>query len=398
MAEEGRNLRTTVKKSDADVQTRMNHQRVLHDKNNREAIKYFSQLAEEQGSKDKRENVPESYSKIAQIPSEAKSDLIYVDKRKQVVLLPVFGLLWPVHISFIKSVSKSEDGDFTFIRFNLAGPLSKNPKGEEEESDLEKDHFIRSITLKCGNQTHANEVFKTITELKKIAQTALQQQKELSDVIEQEPLSLVETRITRLNEVYARPSIDSKRHVGILEIHQNGVRFKPMLKTNNGQHIDLAFSNIKHFFFQPCDNEMIVLLHFHLKSPILIGKKKTFDVQIYREASESLVEDTSGKKRKVRYGDEDEIAQEREERKRREEMNKELESFAEAIRNASDGSLEIDVPYRELGFDGVPFRQSVFLQPTTDCLVHLSEPPFLIVTLSDIEVVFLERVVVSQNS
>ena len=397
MAEERRNLRAAAKKSETDVQSRMNHQRVLHEKNNRESIKWFSQLAEEEGSKDKRETIPESYSKTSQIPSEVKSDLIYVDKRKQVILLPVFGILWPVHISFVKNISKNEDGDFSFIRLNFTGPLTKGAKGSEEaeEGSAEKDHFIRSVTFKCGNQSHANEIFKTISELKKAAQTTLQQQKELSDVVEQDPLVLVETRVTRLNEVYVRPSLESKRHVGILEIHQNGLRFKPMLKNSSANHIDLAFSNIKHFFFQPCDNEMIVLLHFHLKNPILIGKKKTFDVQIYRETSESLVEETSGKKRKIRYGDEDEIAQEREERKRREEMNKELESFAEAIRNASEGSLEVDVPYRELGFDGVPFRQSVFLQPTTDCLVHLSEPPFLVVTLSDVEVVFLERVVVS---
>ena len=38
--------------------------------------------------------------------------------------------------------------------------------------------------------------------------------------------------------------------------------------------IDLLFSNIKHLFFQPCDHELLVILHVHLKSPIMIGKKK----------------------------------------------------------------------------------------------------------------------------
>jgi nucleosome binding factor SPN SPT16 subunit len=38
--------------------------------------------------------------------------------------------------------------------------------------------------------------------------------------------------------------------------------------------IDILFSNVKHLFFQPCDNELIVLLHVHLKNPLLIGKKK----------------------------------------------------------------------------------------------------------------------------
>lgn len=37
---------------------------------------------------------------------------------------------------------------------------------------------------------------------------------------------------------------------------------------------DILFSNIKHLFFQPCDNELLVIMHVHLKAPIMIGKKK----------------------------------------------------------------------------------------------------------------------------
>lgn len=38
--------------------------------------------------------------------------------------------------------------------------------------------------------------------------------------------------------------------------------------------IDILFSNIKHLFFQPCDHELLVIMHIHLKAPIMIGKKK----------------------------------------------------------------------------------------------------------------------------
>jgi nucleosome binding factor SPN SPT16 subunit len=34
----------------------------------------------------------------------------------------------------------------------------------------------------------------------------------------------------------------------------------------------------------------------------------------------------------------------------------------------------------------------VRLQPTTDCLVHLSDPPFTVVTLNEVEVASLERI------
>jgi nucleosome binding factor SPN SPT16 subunit len=40
----------------------------------------------------------------------------------------------------------------------------------------------------------------------------------------------------------------------------------------------------------------------------------------------------------------------------------------------------------------VPHRTNVRLQPTTECLVHLTDPPFLVTTLSEIEIASLERV------
>lgn len=104
---------------------------------------------------------------------------------------------------------------------------------------------------------------------------------------------------------------------------------------------------------------------------------------------------------------------EQQERKRRQMLNKEFKSFSERIAEAAVNSvrisrhfthfclqvalqtgdpLEPDIPFRELSFEGVPFRTNVRLQPTTDCLVHLSDPPFLVVTLADIEIASLERV------
>ena len=54
------------------------------------------------------------------------------------------------------------------------------------------------------------------------------------------------------------------------------------------------------------------------------------------------------------------------------------------------------MPFRDLGFNGVPHRSNVLLQPTTDCLVYLSDPPFLVVTIADIEIAHLERVQVGR--
>lgn len=123
------------------------------------------------------------------------------------------------------------------------------------------------------------------------------------------------------------------------------------------------------------------------------NKKKTKDVQFYREATDIQFDETGNRKRKYRYGDEDEFEAEQEERRRRAELDRLFQGFAQKIAEAgrSEG-IEVDMPIRDLGFNGVPFRSNVFIQPTTDCLMQVVEPPFMVITIEDIEIAHLERV------
>ena len=174
-----------------------------------------------------------------------------------------------------------------------------------------------------------------------------------------------------------------------MEIHQNGLRYLD----HRGNKIDILFSNMKHLFFQPCTQELIVIIHIHLKNPIMIGKKKAKDVQFYREATDMQFDETGNRKRKHRYGDEEEFEQEQEERRQRAQLDKVFKAFAERIQNAGQEEVSgVDIPFRELGFHGVPHRSNVLMQPTTDCLVQLTEPPFTVISLEDIEIAHLERV------
>ena len=104
-----------------------------------------------------------------------------------------------------------------------------------------------------------------------------------------------------MDNVFLRPAMDGKRVPGKVEIHQNGLRYMSPINT---QRVDILFSNVKHLFFQPCKHELVVIIHVHLKDPILIGKKKTKDVQFYREATDIAFDETGNRKRKFRYGDE----------------------------------------------------------------------------------------------
>jgi nucleosome binding factor SPN SPT16 subunit len=176
-----------------------------------------------------------------------------------------------------------------------------------------------------------------------------------------------------------------------VEIHQNGIRYQSPL--SGTQRVDVLFSNVRHLFFQPCQNELIVIIHLHLKDPILFGKKKTKDVQFYREATDIQFDETGNRKRRYRYGDEDEFEAEQEERRRRAELDRLFKSFAEKIAEAGrNEGIEVDMPLRDLGFYGVPNRSNVYIQPTTECLIQITEPPFLVITLEDVEIAHLERV------
>ena len=48
---------------------------------------------------------------------------------------------------------------------------------------------------------------------------------------------------------------------GSLEVHVTGFRFTSV----RGDKVDILYNKIKHALLQPCDGEMIIVLHFHLK-------------------------------------------------------------------------------------------------------------------------------------
>ncbi|KAF9821701.1 hypothetical protein IEO21_00547 [Rhodonia placenta] len=336
----------------------------------------------------------QSYKGEVALPKEAEGLRIYVDKKAQTIVLPIHGFAVPFHINTIKNVSKNDEGEFTYLRVNFQTPGQLAGKKEDTPFEDPDATFIRSITYRSPDGHRFDAVSKQITDLKKEVNKREQQKKEMADVIEQDILvEMKGRRPTKLPEVFVRPALDGKRLPGEVEIHQNGLRYQSPM---GSQKIDILFSNVKHLFFQPCDHELLVIIHIHLKAPIIIGKKKAHDVQFYREASDVQFDETGNRKRKYRYGDEDELELEQQERKRRQMLNKEFRLFSEKIAEAATAStgdtLEPDVPFRELSFEGVPFRTNVRLQPTTECLVHLSDPPFLVVTLADIEIASLERV------
>ncbi|KAJ3023192.1 FACT complex subunit spt16 [Thoreauomyces humboldtii] len=387
----GRQLREGNVAAKAENESKRNeHQKILHAKIQEEGLRKF-QGGEDNVSDEQQQVFKKyaSYKSDAQLPRTVQELKIVVDARSETIILPIYGQPVPFHVSTLKNVSKSEEGDWIYLRFNFLVP----GVGKKELTQPFEDSaatFIKALSFRSSDLGRFMDLYKQINDLKKDTTKRDSERKEKADLVEQDNLIEIRgRRPLRLGEVYTRPLVD-KRFPGDLELHQNGVRYQSQLKS--GQKIDILFSNVRHVFFQPCDHELIVILHFHLKHHIMIGKKKTKDVQFYRDVTDAGYDETGGsRRRRANYGDEDELAMESEERMRRAKLNKEFHSFAQTIQEAS--GINVEQPFRDLSFHGVFSRQLVLIQPTTECLVHLTDMPNLVITLDDVLQVHFERIV-----
>ena len=121
----------------------------------------------------------------------------------------------------------------------------------------------------------------------------------------------------------------------------------------------------------------------------MIGTKKTLDIQFYTEAG--IQSDDLDMRRRAGM-DLDEMQAEQRERKFKEKLNKEFKNFVESVQAISNETVDFDIPYKDLGFYGVPYKSNVFIMPSVNCLVSLIDHPFFVVSLNEIEIAHFERV------
>jgi len=330
-----------------------------------------------------------AYKKPEDLPKEMKKNQIYVDMKNDSIVVPIFGQMVPFHVNVIKSINKQEeDRKIIALRLNFHIPVATAstiifPENFDDPNVM----YIRELTFKSRNIKNVNDTIKKVKDLQKKVKDKATEEREKSSSYnpEVDPLILIKGKRPVLQDLKVRPNISAKKTSGIFEAHQNGFRFS----TKGNEKIDITFKNIKHAFFQPCDQEMIILLHFNLHKPIYIGKKRTSDVQFYTEAG-LQAEDLDMRRR---GNDDDEYEQEERDRRQRKKLNDEFLSFTRAVEAAAGkDQIEFDKPYRELAFQGAPSKSNVYLYPTVHCLVNLSEPPFFIMSLDEVEVAHFERV------
>ena len=319
------------------------------------------------------------YDNIKQFPSDMKNGKIYLDQKHYTVFLPIFKNMVPFHIGLIKNTSKSEDSNYTILRINFVIPVSGN---ELDSIKSPNPVFIREISYKFKDANYVQNIMTKIKDMTKAYKTKEQEDKEREDIIEQEKIIIRKEKRIFISELGIKPPLLSKKSQGTLEAHVNGFRFI----TNKNERADIIYKNIKHAFLQTCENEMNAFFHFHLINPIIVGKKKVRDIQFYRDIG-TQADDLNIKGRNTDY---DEYEMEIKEQRRIENMNKEFKKFSKNVEELD--YIKFEIPSRELQFSGVPFKSNVTLYPTPSCLISLTESPFFVITVNEIEIVYFERV------
>ena len=283
----------------------------------------------------------------------------------------------------------------TYLRINFfisGAALGKDaPKNIQKLVDKygETMTYIKDLTYRSLDKKNLTQVFRLYQELRKrVRQREQKAEQEKHLVVQDKLVRLKDQRVPRLQDLTMRPQITGRKCVGTLEAHENGLRFI----STRGETLDVLYSNIKHAIYQPCERSTMVIIHFHLKEFIMVGKKKQKDVQFFTEVIDSSL-NLDGARRSS-Y-DPDELDDEQREREMKKRLNTAFKEFCKKVQKLAqffESDLEFDIPYVDLGFYGCCNKEMVFIQPTVKCIVNLTETPFFVVDLSEVEHVHFERV------
>lgn len=364
---------------------------------NEERLRELARSSKRKGGGDKASKAEEmdAYKNTKSLPDNVLPNQVKVDMANQCVILPICGNPVPFHISTIKNVVLPDPDSAAYLRINFyTAGMAVGKDCPENTAKLVQKYapyatFIREMTFRSLDSHSLTTAFRQISELRKRARMKELQVMEEANLVKQEKLVRTKNeRVPRLADLTMRPVFAGRKTQGNLEAHSNGLRFI----STRGEIVDVMYENIKHAIFQPCETEIMVLVHFHLINPIMVGKKKQQDIQFFTEVVDASQAVDAG--RRSMY-DPDEMDDEQRERQLRKRLNEAFKEFCrkvESVARKNGYSFEFDIPYRDLGFIGNPHKEMVTIQPTLNCLCNLTETPFFVVDLSNVDHVHFERV------
>lgn len=175
---------------------RREHQKELQKKKQEEGLARFREATGDQnGTTVKKFKRFESYKRDNQFPGKVRDLAIVVDAKNSTVILPIMGRPVPFHIQAIKNASKSDEGDWSFLRINFLSPGQGVGRKDDQPFEDATAHFVRSLTFRSQDPERFDSIANQISTMKRDVQKREQEKKELEDVVEQDKLVEIRSKL-----------------------------------------------------------------------------------------------------------------------------------------------------------------------------------------------------------
>ena len=188
----------TTQVDEGAEQRRRTHQKELANKRQQQGLeKYKDSTSNQNGVAEKKFKRFESYKRPNQIPSKCKDLTVVVDEKSNTIVLPIMGRPVPFHIHTIKNVSAmNEEENVTTLRVNFLSPGQGVGRKDDQPFEDPQAHFLRSVTYRSKNsRERINGIVERVTELRKSLVKREQEKKEMEDVVEQDKLTEIRSRL-----------------------------------------------------------------------------------------------------------------------------------------------------------------------------------------------------------
>jgi nucleosome binding factor SPN SPT16 subunit len=180
--------RTTQNDEGAEARRR-EHQKELANKKQQEGLIRFAEATGDQNATAvKKFKRFESYKRDNQFPTRVRDLAIVMDTKNSTVVLPIMGRPVPFHIQTIKNASKSDEGEYSYLRINFLSPGQGVGRKDDQPFEDATAHFVRSLTFRSYDGERLQDIANQIGNMKKDAVKREQEKKEMEDVVEQDKL------------------------------------------------------------------------------------------------------------------------------------------------------------------------------------------------------------------
>jgi len=340
-----------------------------------------------------------AYLDVIEYPPRPRLNQIFVDKTRETVLIPWHGTLVPISILSIKSVMQQDEGGKHFLRINLYSPQGSLGKEAAPQivGALERNPdsmYIKTLNFQSRDGKNFVAVETSIKAMLKRVRDRRKEDKEKDGLKEQPKVTPIKGSTKQIKDIDMWPSMGGRRTQGLLSCHTDGMIFR---NNKTGEMCEFRYGNIKYAIYQPCEKEDRALIHFHLKEPILLNKKKCRDIQFFTQ----LVAVEGLEARGRNDYDPDEMGDEAQQRAFRQRINKEFFKFVRYVEDlaAQDttnrGFTQFDTTQElddSMNFLGVTATEMTRVHLAANCMFAVVDRPPMVVGISDIECVHFERV------